>query len=82
MNINRCLEEWGIGGRPVCAKGLEGDCRLREVFDECSLFHDRMAGDTAQLPWSHHFRLKSPPVGFIREEYLAAGTEELKVRNS
>lgn len=78
--LDQCLEEFGIDSRRPCLKGLEGDCRLREVFDFCSIFHDRMRGQCDELPWDHHAMLKTHPTGFRREKYLEKGIEELKKR--
>ncbi len=80
MTLNRCLEEFGIDSRPPCNKGVEGDCRLREVFEFCSIFHDRMRGQCDELPWDHHSMLKGHPIGFNSKEYLKNGIAELKNR--
>ena len=80
MKLNTCLEKFGIDRRNECLKAIEGNCQLKEIFWECSLFHDRLMGDTAQLPWSHHYRLKTAPPGFKMDEYMEKGIAELRTR--
>lgn len=77
-----CLEKFGVDGRPPCNKAVEGDCRLGEVFEFCSIFHNRLKGQCDELPWDHHYMLKIHPPNFRREEYLQKGIEELKSKNS
>ena len=80
MKLNRCLEEFAIDNRSACLKGKLGNCKLKEVFNMCSIFHDRLNGVTDHAWDDHHYRLKGHPINFSSDEYFEEGFAELEQR--